>query len=1285
MAAIAAERDLLFGLLALQNGLIDQGQLVAAFQAWTRDRARSLADHLTARGDLDPDQRAGVEAMVGLHLKKHGDAQRSLAAIPAGRSTRESLAALGDPDIEHTLTQLASDTEDDADRTASYSVGTATSDGQRFRVLRPHARGGLGAVFVALDAELHREVALKRILDDRADDPVSRARFLLEAEITGGLEHPGIVPIYGLGASADGRPYYAMRFIKGDSLKEAVDRFHADAALRSDPGRRSLELRKLLRRFTDVCNAIEYAHSRGVLHRDIKPGNIIVGKHGETLVVDWGLAKATGRSDPSVGERTLVPSSASGSAETLPGSVLGTPAYMSPEQAEGDLEHLGPRSDVYSLGATLYYLLTGRPPAEGELHEVIRAVQRGEFRPPRQVEATIDPALEAVCLKAMATRPEDRYAGCRALAEDVERWMADEPVSAWREPLRRRARRWANRNRTAVTAAVVGLVAGLASLGAIATVQARANADLKDANAKIEARYNLAVDAIRTFHTGVSEDFLLKEDRFKELRDRLLKSASDFYGRLGALLEDDADRPSRRALLQANYELADLADQVGRKEDALALHRRVLAGREALAAAGADPALAVDLVRSRLAVGTVLEATGRTGDALAAYERAREAVATADSGPPRGAAARSAFADAEFRAGVALRAVGRTAEALRAAERARGLQADLAAADPWDRDRQAALARSHNFIGLLLRDTGKSAEARAALEAARAIQRGLAEAHPDVTRYQVELANSHAAIGSLLELAMARPAEALVEYEAARAIRQRLAQAHPAVTRFQSDLANSLRTIGWDLFLQRKLAEARGVYEAEKAIRQRLAEAHPGVTELQLQLARNHEAMGDVLGFMGRTAEQSASYRAALAIWQKLAAEHPDVTDFRKGLADSLTTLGSYREAVAVIKKLAEDHPDVLEFQETLAVYLQNAGNALDYLEGRPAEALAEYDAARAVHQKLAEAHPDELRFQINTAYIRQVIAGQLAQTGRVSEAEAELRQAQAILQALVGKHPAVSELRRRAAETRLELGELLWRAGDLRGAEAEWRAALPTYRELAREKPGDPEDRSRFAESLYNLGALLYQAGKPSDAEAEYRKALTAWQELADERPSFPIHRSRVASGLAGLSDLLRRVGRTAEAREIAQRAVALYEALFRQLQTDPMQRVGLARSLLSRAIVLRAVGESTGAAADARRALGLWDGLPSRTGEQWFEAACCRAVLSGLAGRAGAGVSAEEAASEADAAMSLLRRAVGQGYRGAQDFRTQDALDPLRGREDFRLLMMDLAMPAEPFAAVH
>src|SRR5262249_10820113 len=160
------------------------------------------------------------------------------------------------------------------------------------------------------------------------DDPVSRHRFLLEAEVTGGLEHPGIVPVYGLGTYGDGRPYYAMRFVRGDSLKEAIGRFHADEGVKADPGRRSLQLQQLLRRFLDVCNPVGYAHSRGVLHRDIKPGNVIVGRHGETLVVDWGMAKATGQAEPSSGERTLAPSSASGSAETLPGSALGTPAYI---------------------------------------------------------------------------------------------------------------------------------------------------------------------------------------------------------------------------------------------------------------------------------------------------------------------------------------------------------------------------------------------------------------------------------------------------------------------------------------------------------------------------------------------------------------------------------------------------------------------------------------------------------------------------------------------------------------------------------------------------------------------------------------------------------------------------------------------------------------------------------------------------------------------------------------------------------------------------------------------
>jgi serine/threonine-protein kinase len=461
-----APRDLLFGLLALQNGMVSRDQLVAAFGAWTAAAARPLAELLADQGALRPEHRPLLDALVDAHLKLHGgDPERSLAALDVGRSTRESLARVGGPQVGATLARVGSAaTEPDDDgpgRTMTFSVGTATSDGQRFRVLRPHARGGLGAVFVALDTELHREVALKQILDHHADDPASRQRFLVEAEITGGLEHPGIVPVYGLGTYSDGRPYYAMRFIRGDSLKEAIARFHAGGS-----GSRDLQLRRLLRRFLDVCNAIEYAHSRGVLHRDIKPGNVIVGRHGETLVVDWGLAKPLGKVEPGhdSDERTLMPASASGSAETLPGSALGTPAYMSPEQAAGDLDRLGSRSDVYSLGATLYCLLTGRAPFDDEAGDVLRKVQRGDFPPPRQLDPSIDQALEAVCLKAMAFKPEDRYASCRALAEDVERWMADEPVAAWSEPWTRTMTRWLTRHRTGVTGAAAAVLAGVVGL-----------------------------------------------------------------------------------------------------------------------------------------------------------------------------------------------------------------------------------------------------------------------------------------------------------------------------------------------------------------------------------------------------------------------------------------------------------------------------------------------------------------------------------------------------------------------------------------------------------------------------------------------------------------------------------------------------------------------------------------------------------------------------------------------------------------------------------------------------
>jgi eukaryotic-like serine/threonine-protein kinase len=884
-----ADRHLLLGLLALQNGLIHQSQLVAAFQAWTLEKSRPLADHLVGLGHLSPAQRSVVEAMAALHLEAHGgEVEKSLAAVPAGKSTLESLAAVHDPEIERTLSRVGSARppadDGDADRTASYAVGTAAADGQRFRVLRPHARGGLGAVFVALDAELNRELALKQILDQHADDPTSRARFLLEAEITGGLEHPGIVPIYGLGIYDGGRPYYAMRFIKGDSLKEAADRFHADEPLRKDPGRRVLELRKLLRRFTDVCDAIGYAHSRGVLHRDIKPGNIIVGRYGETLVVDWGLAKATGRAGPGAepGERMLVPSSASGSAETLPGSALGTPAYTSPEQAEGDLEHLGPRSDVYSLGATLYYVLSGRPPVEGDVAEVLRAVQKGEFLPPRRHDASIDPALEAVCLKAMSCKTADRYPSPKALADDIERWTADEPVTAWREPLSRRARRWARRNQTPVAATAVALVAGVIGLGAVAGVQARANGALQKANTITTAALNDTRRAQAQTKDALAQSELLRQQA---------EAVSNFL--VDAFRSPDPSSPTGR-----DVKVADMLNQAGAKLEQGFAGSRAIQGalQDALgrtfmglgiydravdlltkARAVREAALGLDhpdTLATSNSLAIAFTYAGRLPDAIALHEstlRRREAKLGAD------------HLDAvESRANLATsyQAAGRLRESIALNEATLKVREVKLGPD------NIATLRNRNNLAVAYRGIGRLPKAIALYEPnLKLYEAKMGPAHPLTLTTRYNLAGAYRAVGRIPE-AIALSQAALKLSDAT------FGPDHPQTLNNRILLAMAYLDAG-------RLAEAIAMHEAtDKLLQAKVGRDHRATLI-------NRENLACAYLVAGRGVDALAEFEATLKLCEaKLGPDHPVTLETRGNLADAVASLVRFSEAEGLLREM---------------------------------------------------------------------------------------------------------------------------------------------------------------------------------------------------------------------------------------------------------------------------------------------------------------------------------------------------------------------------------------------
>jgi eukaryotic-like serine/threonine-protein kinase len=493
MSDSRVDRNLLFGVLALQMDFITRDAFLGAIAAWVLQKAKPLGEFLVERESLAEGDRALLSAIAEEHVAHYRDGipKGLTASLRPLDSVRRELEKVGDPELKAGIDRLMA-----MQRQAQAEEPTLAPEGEargrdlpqaeeRFELLEKHATGGLGEVYVAYDRELNREVALKRLQERHAGSADSRIRFLIEAEITGGLEHPGIVPVYGMGMADDGRPYYAMRFIRGKTFRAAIDEFHARDA--RSPRKWRIGLRRLLGRFVAVCNAVEYAHSRGVIHRDLKPSNIMLGKYGETLVVDWGLAKASSlcKLMPHGEERRLEPSSEAVSSETLPGSAIGTPGFMSPEQCEGRIADIGPASDIYTLGVALYLLLTGSEPFQGRtIAELLAKVRTGDFAPPRQCNASVPAQLEAVCLKAMQLAPADRYQTCAALAKDVERWLDDEPVTAYAEPLSARLFRWLRTHRL-LTARAGGLAAGLMA-GLIVTTILLGRANVRIANSALE-------------------------------------------------------------------------------------------------------------------------------------------------------------------------------------------------------------------------------------------------------------------------------------------------------------------------------------------------------------------------------------------------------------------------------------------------------------------------------------------------------------------------------------------------------------------------------------------------------------------------------------------------------------------------------------------------------------------------------------------------------------------------------------------------------------------------------
>ncbi|MDP6764220.1 MAG: bifunctional serine/threonine-protein kinase/formylglycine-generating enzyme family protein [Planctomycetota bacterium] len=366
-------------------------------------------------------------------------------------------------------------------------LGEERTVASRYRILEHVASGGMGAVYKVWDEDLRRSLAMKVALVGEHDRPIggqaadsqSLGRFLEEAQVTSQLDHPGIVPVHELGRDEQGRVFFTMRLVRGQHLGEVFSLVRE--------GREGWSMTRALGVLLRVCEAVSYAHTKGVVHRDLKPANIMVGRFGAVYVMDWGLARVKGREDrrdlrptPDLHQTSIVRSvraqerdlDPSAPLMTMDGSVVGTPVYMPPEQARGDLEEVGERSDVYSLGAILYHLLAGAMPylppgAKASAHTVLHWVISGPPKPLAQVAANLPQELVAICEKAMSRESADRYASVAELSDDLRAYLEGRVVAAHQTGALAEARKWVQRNRAAA-AASAGLALAL-GIGAVLT------------------------------------------------------------------------------------------------------------------------------------------------------------------------------------------------------------------------------------------------------------------------------------------------------------------------------------------------------------------------------------------------------------------------------------------------------------------------------------------------------------------------------------------------------------------------------------------------------------------------------------------------------------------------------------------------------------------------------------------------------------------------------------------------------------------------------------------------
>lgn len=814
--------------------------------------------------------------------------ERYLADLDAGRTPSADDLVAAHPDLEAPLREhLAS--LDFLRRAAAELQEEGNSPAQRldladkrlgdYQIVREIGRGGMGIVYEAMQISLGRRVALKVLPFAAVLDPKQIARFGNEARAAAQLHHPNIVPVFSVGCER-GVHYYAMQYIEGQPLDRAIRQLRQLA--QTEPvGSTVPENRKaspslpvhppappstwhsfttahsirtrdyaltVARLGVEAAEALHHAHEYGIVHRDVKPSNLLLDAQGKLWVTDFGLARFQ-----------------VGGGLTMTGDVLGTVCYMSPEQAGGRTHLIDHRTDIYSLGITLYELLTLHDAfEEGDRHRVVRRILEDDPRPPRQYNPAIPVDLETIVLKATAKQRDQRYASAQELADDLRRFLDGKPTLARRPTLAERLSRWTSRHKAAVRLALATLAVAMVGLVASMALIAREHGRTRAALAKSEAHFHQARELLDRFGGRMAED-LASVPGAERLREEILRDTLDYY-------------------------------------------------RQFIRDAGGDPSLRRDLGLTWSKIGSLTEQLGDWEKALAAHQEAARLLAELAAQQPGAAALHADLALCHNNAGLVLSQLGRTDEARLAYQQAIALQKPLVAAHADVPRFRSELALTYSNLGLLQSQTGDSAGAAAAFQDAVRIQQALVADYPETLAYPSDLAGSYNHLAILHS--QSAPDTAVRWCRKALAIQEKLVTERPDDFEYLADVALTCNNLGTLESHAGRRDQAVAAYSRAIALQEQLARKAPSVVRFRRDLAVSLNNLGRVESDSADGPSAREAFLRARGIVEQLVRDYPEELNYRSSLGGILNNLGMTLEQLGNREEAVEVYRAAIEHQQ---------------------------------------------------------------------------------------------------------------------------------------------------------------------------------------------------------------------------------------------------------------------------------------------------------------------------------------------------------------------------------